>query len=171
MSILVDNKPIEVKLRYVDRPYAGGAVGAKVFRSKDEEEEWVSKENQRRSEKAMELKALKKDVTPRLEKNAQEEVKELVTFWRRTDWGTQTEIINECTIVNSDGAAKTDYSKYRVIQMQKLMMGWNLKTADGEPIKITPEIVSKLDFAVALALLDRYETAISPDEMEMENLE
>lgn len=171
MSILVDSKPIEVKLRYIDRPYPGGAVGAKVFRTKAEEDEWVQKENQRRSEKAMELKALKQEIIPKLEKNAQEEVKELQTFWKRIDWGTQTEIFNECTTVNESGETKTDYSKYRALEMQKLMMAWNLKSTNGDPIAITPEVISRLDFSVAIALIEKYESVVSPNQEEMENLE
>jgi len=170
MSILVDNKAIEVKLRYVDRPYPGGAVGAKVFRTKEEEEEWIERESQRRGEKAMELEALKQEVPPNLTKDAKEEVKELITFWKRTDWGTQTGILDECTSINELGEAKTDFSKYRALQMEKLMVGWNLKTPDEKPIKITREIVARLDFGVALALLDKYEEAISSTEEEMENL-
>ena len=46
MSILVDNKPIEVRLRYIDKPYRGGAVGTKIFNSIEEEKAWVKKEKQ-----------------------------------------------------------------------------------------------------------------------------
>lgn len=170
MSILVDNKPIEVRLRYVDRPYPGGAVGVKVFSTKEEEEEWIDRENQRRSEKAMELKALKQEVPEKLGKDAKESVKELVTHWKRTDWGTQTEILNACTTVGEMGERKTDYSKYRALQMEKLMVGWNIKKPDGEPLKITPEVIGKLDFSVAIALIDKYEQAITPSDEELENL-
>jgi len=170
MSILVDSKPIEVRLRYIDVPYAGGAVGAKVFKTKDEEEEWIDRENQRRSEQAMELEALKKEVPPNLKEDAKEQIRELVTFWKRTSWGTQTSILDASTNINELGEARTDFSKYRAMQMEKLMVGWNLKTPDGSPIKITPEIVSKIDFGVALALLDKYEESISSTEEEMENL-
>jgi len=171
MSILVDNKPIEVRLKYVDKPYPGGAVGARVFRTPQEEEEWISKENQRRSEKVMELEALKKDIPENLKKDAKDQVKELITFWKRTDWGTQSLIMEACTTINDNGEHRTDFSKYRAMQMEKLMIGWNLKTADDKPIKIVPEIISKLDFSVAIALLDKYEQSISISSEEIENLE
>lgn len=171
MSILVDNKPVEVKLRYVDKVYPGGAVGAKVFKTEKEEEEWIEKENLKRSQKVMELEALKQEVPPDLSKDAKSMVKELITYWKRTDWGTQTSMIDECTTVNDFGEAKTDISKYRSLQIQKLMVAWNLQNPSGEQIKITPEIVARLDFNVAIALLDKYEQAVTSSEDELENLE
>jgi len=171
MGILVDNKPIEVRLRYVDKPYPGGATGTLVFHNDKEEEDWVERENRRRSEKAMELDALKQEVPPNLKKDAKEEVKELVTFWKRIDWGTQNEISDQCVTVDSLGESHVNHSKYRSMQMQKLMVGWNLKQADGNPIKITPEILSKLDFGVAVALMNKYDRAIYSSEEDLENLE
>ena len=133
MSIIVDDKPIEIKLRYVDRNFAGGAVGVEVFQNQKEEDEWVEKESKKKSEKAMELKALNKEVPPELEADPKEEIKEVTTFWKRMDWGTQTSIINESQMVNSLGEASTDWTKYRLSQMKNLMVGWDLKTADGKP--------------------------------------
>ena len=171
MPILVDNTPVEVRLRYVDKSFPGGAVGARAFKNQEEEEEWIQKENQRRNEKSMELEALKKEVPPILKTDAKEQVKELITFWKRTDWGTQTSILDDSTTTNEMGESRHDYTKYRVLQMERLMVGWNLKTADGNPIKINAEVLSRLDFNVALALLDKYDEAVSSTGEELENLE
>lgn len=170
MSIIVDDKPIEIKLRYVDRNFAGGAVGVEVFHNRKEEDEWVEKESKKKSEKAMELRALNKEVPPELEADPKEEIKEVITFWKRMDWGTQTSIINESQMVNSLGESSTDWTKYRLSQMKNLMVGWDLKTADGKPIPVTETILKRLDFSIAIGLIQKYEETISPDKDELENL-
>jgi len=171
MSILVDNKLIEVKLHYVDRQYPGGAVGTKVFKNKEEEEDWVNRENLRRSEKVADLKAMKKEIPPHLEKNAKDEIKELITYWKRTDWGTQSEILDACSIIGENGEQKTNYSKYRALQMQKLMSDWNVKSSDGSTVPINQEVISRLDLNIALALITKYESLVNPSQEEMENFE
>lgn len=171
MSIIVDDKPIEVRLRYVDKVYAGGAVGVEVFMNKEDEDNWVEKESKTRSEKSMELKALNKEVPKELQVDPKDEVKEVVTYWKRMDWGTQTEIINASKDVNSIGETSTDWTKYRLSQMKNLMVGWNLKTADGKPIPVNEKILKRLDFSIAIALIQKYESIISPSEEEMENLD
>jgi len=170
MSILVDDKPIEIVLRYVDKSYNGGAVGAIVFDNKEKEQEWVNRENKKRSNRAMELKALNKDVPESLEKDASEDVKQIKTFWKRMDWGTQTAIIQDSRVVNASGEHQTDWTKYRMSQMKHLMIGWDLK-AKGEPIPINDAILKRLDFNIAISLLNKYESEVSLSEEDMENLD
>jgi len=171
MSILVDDKPIEIRLKYADRAYAGGAVGVITFTGQEEEDKWIDKENEKRNKKAMELKALNKDVPPELEADAKSEVKEVVTFWKRMDWGTQTLIINDSQKSVEFGESSTDWTKYRLSQMKNLMVGWDLKTSKGEAIPITEKILKRLDFNIAIALISKYEETIAPDSEELENLE
>jgi hypothetical protein len=171
MSIIVDDKPIEVKLRYIDKSFTGGAVGVTVFQTEEDEEKWVEKESKKRNEKAMELRALNKDVPKELEEDPKVQIKELVTFWKRMDWGTQTQIINDSQKTNNIGESSTDWSKYRLSQMKNLMVGWDLKTKDGKPIPVNEKILKRLDFSIAISLIQKYEEVISPDEDELENLE
>lgn len=172
MSILVDDKRIEVRLRYVDKQYIGGAVGAIAFLTSEDEERWVEKENSRRENKAIELKVLDKKVPEKLTKNAKEEVKEIVTFWKRMDWGTQAKILEESRTKNSNGEIETDWPKYRMSQMKNLMVGWDL-TSKGEPIPIAEAVLKRMEFDIAIALLNKYEkiTSSDLDEDDFENLD
>jgi hypothetical protein len=169
MSILVDDKPIEIVLRYADRKFSGGAVGALAFLTDEEEREWVERENKKRSEKAMELKALGKDVPEQLEQDAKEDVKQVVTFWKRMDWGTQTKILDESRAKDEMGQPTTDWTKYRLSQMSNLMVGWDLKAGD-KPIPINEKILKRIDFNIAVALINKYEETVAPEEEELENL-
>jgi hypothetical protein len=170
MSVLVDDKPIEIVLRYVDKQFSGGAVGAVAFTTNEEESDWVEKENKRRAEKAMELKALGEEVPEKLERDASEDVKKIVTFWKRMDWGTQAKILDDSAVKNDLGEISTDWSKYRMSQMNNLMVGWDLKSG-GKPIPITEKVVKRMDFVIAISLLNKYEKVVSADEEEMENLD
>jgi len=171
MSIIVDDKPIEVRMRYVDRSYAGGAVGVEVFRTQEEEDTWVEKESKKRNDKIMEFRALNKEIPSKLEEDPKLEIKEILTFWKRMDWGTQTQIITDSQKTNNLGEATTDWTKYRLSQMKNLMVGWDLQTPDGKPIPVNEKILKRLDFSIAIALIQKYEDTISPDEEELENLE
>ena len=169
MSILVDDKPVEIKLRYVDRSFAGGAIGAISFLNQKEEDQWIEKENKKRSEKAMELKALNKDVPAILEKDAKSDVKEVMTFWKRMDWGTQTKIVEESQKDGENKDSSIDWTKYRLNQMKYLLVGWDLKTADNQQIPINEKILKRLDFNIAISLIRKYEEVITPSEEEIEN--
>jgi hypothetical protein len=54
--------------------------------------------------------------------------------------------------------------------MKKLMTRWNLKTSNGEPIPINEIILRKLDYNVAIALLNRYEDKVGGND-ELEDFE
>ena len=174
MSILVDDKPIEITLRYVDRNFAGGAVGVTAFLNDTDENEWVEKENRRRSEKVMELKALDKEVPKALSGDAKEDVKSLKTFWKRMDWGTQTKILTDSQRTNDVGEPTTDWTKYRLSQMTNLMKGWDLTAkVDGEDtvVPINEKILKRMDFNIAVALIQKYEDTTTLEEEEFENLD
>ena len=54
--------------------------------------------------------------------------------------------------------------------MKYLMVSWNLKTPEDEPIVIKESILKKLDYNVALHLISLYEEEVSLDEKEIEDL-
>ena len=171
MSILVGNDEksnIEVKIRYIDK----GVAGVRIFIDKEEEDSWVEKETTKRNNKKIELKAAGEEVPENLNIDAKEEVKQLKTFWRRADWGTQSKIVSESSKLNdATGESGTDWTKYRMSQMKNLMIAWDMVTADGEAIPINEPILKKMDFNVALTLIALYEREVNPDEEELENLE
>jgi hypothetical protein len=114
----------------------------------------------------MTFKASGDDVPADLKKDPKDEIKDLKTWWRRADWGTQSEIMKTA---NKDG--DTDWTAYRMEQMKNLMISWSLKTADGEAIPINESILKRMDYQVALALIQKYENDTSPDEDESEDLD
>jgi hypothetical protein len=153
---------IEVSIRYLDLPH--GAI--RIFQNIDDEKLWVEKEKEKISKKALEFKSAGDDVPEEYKKDPSENIKELKTWWKRTDWGTQSSIMK-----SSAKNGEIDWTIYRMEQMKSLMIGWNLKTAEGESIPINDTIIKRMDYNVALALISKYEEIIEPTEEELENLE
>jgi hypothetical protein len=165
MPIIVssgESNQIEVAIRYLDK----GSKGIHIFENKEAEEKWIDKSNELTEAKILEIKASGDDVPKDLKKDHKADIKELKTWWRRPDWGTQTKIMKSSQSDSGD----TDWTKYRMSQMKSLMVGWNLKTADGEDIPINDTILNKMDYNVALSLLNKYEEEINPTDEELEDL-
>ena len=170
MPILVpsdESNNIEVSISYIDR----GASGVKIFDDEEEKTEWIERETERRNSKRVELTAAGDPIPDSLREEAKEDVKELKTWWKRADWGTQSSIVHSAQSVDSQsGETSTDWTKYRLEQMKSLMVGWSLKTSEGDAVPISETILKRMDYNVALTLINLYEKKVSPDEDEFENL-
>jgi hypothetical protein len=138
--------------------------------NEEDEVEWIELEKSRLGDKILEYKTNGEDVPEKLKNyDIESKIKELKTWWKRADWGTQSEIVQESQVADGSGLT-TDWTAYRMSQMKKLMTRWNLKTSNGEPIPINEIILRKLDYNVAIALLNRYEDKVGGND-ELEDFE
>ena len=99
MPILVpsdESNNIEVSISYIDR----GASGVKIFDDEEEKAEWIERETERRNSKRVELTAAGDPIPDSLREEAKEDVKELKTWWKRADWGTQSSIVHSAQSVD-----------------------------------------------------------------------
>lgn len=168
MPIIVSNKDdlIEVSIRYIDK----GSKGLVIFQDKDEEEKWLEEYKEKLNNKISEYKNNGEDVPEKYKFDPKDKIRELKTWWKRTDWGTQSDIIKESQIRINDGKVDTDWSKFRMSQMKNLMVKWDLKTNKGEEIPVNEQILKRMDYNIALSLLAKYDEITSTPEDELEDL-
>jgi hypothetical protein len=95
-------------------------------------------------------------------------VKLLRTEWRPQSWQAANELITKATVYNfQTKSQEVDWNKFRDAKIKSLMVDWDAKDEKGEKIPCVEPNINKLNAAIALALIDKYDTITSVDREEM----
>jgi len=96
-----------------------------------------------------------------------DEVDSIVTKWRNITWREQNDLLKQTTKADTvTGGVDIDYNTYRDRRIKTCLVSWDITNDDGNPVKVTPDVIDRMDAEIVASLVDRYEQAISYDEEE-----
>ncbi len=92
----------------------------------------------------------------------------LQTKWRNVTWKEQNDLVKATTKHNpmNNGRVDVDYGLYRDLRIKTCLVRWDAKDENNQDIPVTKENIENMDSVIVTALVDRYETAITPDDEE-----
>ncbi len=134
-DIFGDNETIDIELNYTLEKNKSGVTQVTIIDN----------------EKAAKLKA-----------DPAHKVKTLRTQWKPLTWHASNELITKATTFNHHTQQQDiDYTKFRDAKLKSCLLGWDAKNDKGEPIPCVESAINKLHANVALALLAKYDDAIT----------
>jgi hypothetical protein len=96
-----------------------------------------------------------------------EQIKQLVTYWRGISWKDDTTMIKEATSLSSmSGMSEFDPFRYRDLKLKRCLTDWDLKDDNGKKIPFNIQLVDKMPADIVHALLNKYEKTVSLDDEE-----
>src|ERR1035437_2983917 len=93
-----------------------------------------------------------------------EKVKSIKTKWRPLTWAASNEHLSRSTDYNHHtNEQNSNYTKFRDAKIKSCLVDWDCKDDTGQKIPCVQDRINKLHVNVALALLNEFDKAISPD--------
>lgn len=95
-------------------------------------------------------------------------IKTIKTTWSTVSWAINSEITKSSIKFNyQTNQNELDIPAFRDMRLKKLLLDWDLKDKNGNPVPKTNENISKLNSDLANALLNKYEniTNISSEQL------
>lgn len=91
-----------------------------------------------------------------------DKIKTLRTQWRPLTWQASNELLQRANNYNfHTNSQEIDYIKFRDAKIKACLVGWDAKTEKGDPIPCAETYINKLHANVAIALLTKYDEAIT----------
>jgi len=87
-------------------------------------------------------------------------VRTLHTKWQMPSWKAANDLLKAATFFNfHKQEMDTDWNKMRAERLNMMLVGWDAKDKDGNPIPTNSETIGQLHQNIALALLKAYDDA------------
>ena len=184
MSLVLDPSKqfVSITIYYIEEELDHGNSVFRFIKSKDEFEEWKAKGYKPRQE-IEQLLNPKPQIQPSGPVSAEDTKKEpepvedkkiieqVSTHWKRLTWKDQNVIFSQSlkTIAGPDGQTHSDLDplSYRDLKLKTCLKSWDLKDDQGNPVKITHDVIDNLTPEVASELIANFERVTEPSENDL----
>jgi|TARA_Y100000296_G_C5002532_1_gene170952 hypothetical protein len=109
----------------------------------------------------------------KLLESEEEETKDSVcilnTKWKSLSWKEQNELVKQSEKPNpTTGMPDLNWPVYQDVRVKTCLKSWDFKLNpnDPEPVKVSPDVIDKMNSQVIRALLDKFDTIVATDDME-----
>ena len=180
---LINRNTIDILLYY--KEVKTDADFTKIIVLEDEDGEKLLKEQEERDQK---IEDIKKNQEKRSKLQSQDGSKNvdipdvaadkevnfrvyvLKTQWKTLSWKEQNDITQQSTYYNQE-ASFNDLNiwKFRDLRIKYCLVSWDLKDDNGQPIPLNSDMLDQLSGDVVLALVSKYDDAISLSDEESKN--
>lgn len=100
-----------------------------------------------------------------------DKVRTLFTRWRPQSWKSANDLLVAATVFNHHTQTNdVDWTRFRDSRLKSSLVEWrgvDVTDKDGNTVPCSTENINKLHASVALALLDKFDKATSPDKEEI----
>ena len=105
--------------------------------------------------------------TMKADEKQKDKVKCIKSKWRLPTWQGSNELLKRSTVYNfQKQESEVDWTMYRDARLKTCLVEWDIKDSAGNPVPLTETTIDNLHANIAMAMLLKYDTTVSPGKEE-----